>query len=298
MPTQNCTYRFTAPATPLAALYSLHPKPYTLKNFTFSAKERDTETGLSYYGSRYYSSDLSIWPSVDPMAAKYPGLSPFTYCADNPVKLVDPNGEDVGIPPVLAYYVTAKAMEKYGRSSKVRQAGYAMQHPINAFRVGKHKIGSDNISTIASNFQVNVANAAGLSTGNEGDQGNAYRHALWQGIIASEMGVDHAQRIGDAHEDNLNIDLNQRTFKDISEADKMVDILNNRIGREIGEQNKGVSNKTMAKKVVIEFYENGLWTTSKNKEGTFSIQKTRITKEQYDAAMTEIDKKGNNGLNQ
>ncbi|MBP5563022.1 MAG: hypothetical protein J6X51_03195 [Bacteroidales bacterium] len=48
----------------------------------------------SCFGSRYYSSDLSIWLSVDPMAAKYPSLSPYTYCADNPVRLVDPNGKD------------------------------------------------------------------------------------------------------------------------------------------------------------------------------------------------------------
>ena len=34
---------------------------------TFSAKEKDSETGLSYFGSRYYSSDLCIWLSVDPM---------------------------------------------------------------------------------------------------------------------------------------------------------------------------------------------------------------------------------------
>ena len=63
---------------------------------TFSAKERDTETGYSYFGSRYYSSDLSIWLSVDPMAAKYPSLSPYTYCAENPVRVVDPNGEEIG----------------------------------------------------------------------------------------------------------------------------------------------------------------------------------------------------------
>ena len=62
---------------------------------TFSAKERDPETGLSYFGSRYYSSDLSIWLSVDPMASKYPSLSPYVYCADNPVKLVDPNGGEI-----------------------------------------------------------------------------------------------------------------------------------------------------------------------------------------------------------
>jgi RHS repeat-associated protein len=64
-------------------------------SYTFSAKEKDSETGLSYFGSRYYSSDLSIWLSVDPMSDKYPSLSPYVYCADNPVKLVDPNGEEI-----------------------------------------------------------------------------------------------------------------------------------------------------------------------------------------------------------
>ena len=63
--------------------------------YTFSAKEKDPETGLSYFGSRYYSSDLSIWLSVDPMSGKYPSLSPYVYCADNPVRVVDPNGEEI-----------------------------------------------------------------------------------------------------------------------------------------------------------------------------------------------------------
>ena len=64
--------------------------------YTFSAKEKDTETGYSYFGSRYYSSALSIWLSVDPMSDKYPSMSPYVYCANNPVKLVDPNGEEAG----------------------------------------------------------------------------------------------------------------------------------------------------------------------------------------------------------
>ena len=41
---------------------------------------------------RHYHSTLSIWLSVDPMSDKYPGLSPYTYCANNPVRLVDPDG--------------------------------------------------------------------------------------------------------------------------------------------------------------------------------------------------------------
>ena len=73
----------------------VHCSFYIVHCFTFSAKERDSETGLSYFGSRYYNSDLSVWLSVDPMSDKYANLSPYVYCADNPVKLVDPNGEEV-----------------------------------------------------------------------------------------------------------------------------------------------------------------------------------------------------------
>ena len=67
---------------------------------TFTGKERDSETGFSYFGARYYDSDLmTAWLSVDPMADKYPGLSPYAYCAWNPIKLVDPDGEEIGDPP-------------------------------------------------------------------------------------------------------------------------------------------------------------------------------------------------------
>ena len=45
--------------------------------------------------ARYYNSDLSIWLSVDPLADKYPNLSPYTYCADNPVRIFDPKGKDI-----------------------------------------------------------------------------------------------------------------------------------------------------------------------------------------------------------
>ena len=65
--------------------------------FTFTGKERDEETGFSYFGARYYDSDLSgLFLSVDPMADKYPSFSPYAYCAWNPVKLVDPDGREMG----------------------------------------------------------------------------------------------------------------------------------------------------------------------------------------------------------
>ena len=52
-----------------------------------------------YYPSaplRNRNSDLSIWISVDPMVDKYPNLSPYVYCVNNPVRLVDPKGKEIG----------------------------------------------------------------------------------------------------------------------------------------------------------------------------------------------------------
>ena len=60
--------------------------------YTFSAKEKDVETGYSYFGARYYDSGLSIWLSVDPMSDNTPFATPYAYCANNPLKFVDPTG--------------------------------------------------------------------------------------------------------------------------------------------------------------------------------------------------------------
>ena len=64
--------------------------------FTFTGKEKDEETGFSYFGARYYDSDLSgLFLSFDPMSDKYPSVSPYVYCAWNPIKLIDPDGRRV-----------------------------------------------------------------------------------------------------------------------------------------------------------------------------------------------------------
>ncbi|GHV15291.1 hypothetical protein FACS1894169_06230 [Bacteroidia bacterium] len=61
--------------------------------YLFNAKELDEETGLYYYGARYYDPRTSVWISTDPMWEKYPNISAYAYCALNPVKFVDPDGE-------------------------------------------------------------------------------------------------------------------------------------------------------------------------------------------------------------
>lgn len=62
--------------------------------FVFNGKEKDYESGFHYYGARYHWSEvLTGWLSVDPLADKYPNISPYNYCMWNPIKLADPNGE-------------------------------------------------------------------------------------------------------------------------------------------------------------------------------------------------------------
>jgi len=63
-----------------------------LTPYRFSGKEKDEETGYSYFGARYYNPELSIWLSVDPMAERRIGWSPYAYCLNNPILRIDPNG--------------------------------------------------------------------------------------------------------------------------------------------------------------------------------------------------------------
>lgn len=72
------------------------------ERYKFTGKERDAETGYDYFGARYYWPPLGHWLSVDPLAHKYPWLSPYAYCGWNPIKYVDPNGKGPNDRVILA----------------------------------------------------------------------------------------------------------------------------------------------------------------------------------------------------
>src|SRR5262249_15322729 len=63
----------------------------SLKRYRFSNKERDDETGLYYFGARYYATWLGRWTSTDPLGF-VKGFNLFRYCANNPVIFADPTG--------------------------------------------------------------------------------------------------------------------------------------------------------------------------------------------------------------
>jgi RHS repeat-associated protein len=72
--------------------------------FQFTGKELDPETGLYYYGARYYDPVTSVWQSADPIVEGYldgdtnggvyspSNLAAYTYANNSPVVLNDPDG--------------------------------------------------------------------------------------------------------------------------------------------------------------------------------------------------------------
>jgi RHS repeat-associated protein len=109
--------------------------------YLFTAKELDEETGLYYYGARYYDPRTSVWQSTDPILEKYlpsgedksklPGmggvynslnLALYSYSHQNPVKFTDPDGKAVILIPIIWGAV------------EVGLAGYDIYNVINTWR--------------------------------------------------------------------------------------------------------------------------------------------------------------------
>ena len=47
------------------------------------------------FGARIYDSRLGRWLALDPLQAKYPGLSPYNFVSNNPIYSVDPDGRKI-----------------------------------------------------------------------------------------------------------------------------------------------------------------------------------------------------------
>ena len=68
-----------------------------VQNKLYNGKELDRMHVLSLYdySARQYDAALGQFTSMDPLCEKYYHISPYAYCAGNPVKYVDPNGRYV-----------------------------------------------------------------------------------------------------------------------------------------------------------------------------------------------------------
>ena len=103
--------------------------------YSFNGKEKDYESGYHYYGARYYWSEvLTGWLSVDPMMDKYPSMSPYNYCAWNPVNVVDPNGMDT----IFSFALKTNDAERNAKNKKILQWMRDLGDNPNLFIISMH----------------------------------------------------------------------------------------------------------------------------------------------------------------
>lgn len=62
--------------------------------YKYNGKELDLMHGLNTYdyGARKHDPILARWHRIDPLCEKYYSTSPYTYCMNNPVRFIDPDG--------------------------------------------------------------------------------------------------------------------------------------------------------------------------------------------------------------
>ena len=86
--------------------------------YKYNGKELNKMHGLNTYdyGARQHDPILARWDRIDPLAEKYRGISPYVYCTNNPIKLLDQQGKEP-----TPYEAALMAKHVYG--DKVNLAG-------------------------------------------------------------------------------------------------------------------------------------------------------------------------------
>jgi RHS repeat-associated protein len=86
------------------------------KRYRYTGKERDEESGLDYYGARYYASWLGRWCSCDPIGIK-DGVNVYMYVRGNPINALD----NIGLEEDILSNIDVTPLEKKCQQSIVSE---------------------------------------------------------------------------------------------------------------------------------------------------------------------------------
>ncbi|MPM19355.1 hypothetical protein SDC9_65778 [bioreactor metagenome] len=181
--------------------------------YTFSAKEKDDETQYSYFGARYYDSDLSVWLSVDPMSDKYPNLSPYAYCANNPVMLVDPNGMEV-ITEVHRYKTNKDGSERELNKFSFRRADRIdVTHTVRDMKIydGTGKESDETMTNAATEIQNEITDYWNTSNKEGADK---------DGYITNKRG--QKLKVSTTFENNIEV---VKDFSSLKSTDNIIHVI-------------------------------------------------------------------------
>jgi RHS repeat-associated protein len=132
--------------------------------YKFTSKELDAETGLYYFGARYYDPKTSVWLSVDLLAEGKPWMTSYHYCSNNPVNKIDPDGRN------------DFTFNKEDRTVNIRKTDEANRYfVINPVEV---KTGKNSSVTFEMTKQVGINEVAPILNDNPGLFAKVYNSAI------------------------------------------------------------------------------------------------------------------------
>ncbi len=193
-------------------------------NFMFTMKEPDNENSYTYFVAMYYDSDLNSWLSVDPMTDKYPSLSPYMYCAGNPVVIEDHDGRfPIDIHKELVNNaISNKPYYSQGRERLLKGAGFIADFKY----MNNSLVHMDNMS----NFSdiVNVYNNAFTEFSAMAEKGNWTGAGLALHTVADFYAHSNYIELYKqyAKKNNLSDDINDiPTFSEAQKDEKLMSYL-------------------------------------------------------------------------
>jgi RHS repeat-associated protein len=244
----------------------------------FTSKERDNETGLDYFGARYYSSTLGRFTSIDPMGVKFTRLidpqqlNRYAYARNNPLKYSDPDGCDLKLAPGLKKGDADRLMKaaiKIYRKESGRAAIDRLEKSDIIFTIGTGRL-PDRVNlmagVIAENFgateRVNVKGDLDAKTGkvtqidrNSGEvhitldlekrdnAQSAYEHGLQSAPDSEKHLFGH--ELG--HADDMNNDMVKEYNQSNEDAEKNAETLANKIDSEKDSMSEADAEKNVRK---------------------------------------------------
>ena len=188
-------------------------------DYLYGGKELQQRFGVNLYDSgARFQSNTGAFTSPDPLAEKYYSISPYAYCAGNPVNLVDPEGKDGMVTGEGTkdnpYIITAVYYYKEGEDGLDDEYINALKSAIdqynNAGLIKDKKDGKTiylifNLSAVASsNPQEDRQNNTGFET--------TMGEPRYYGNIVGTEQLEAGEEFGSAN--NLRIDFNQRSIEE------------------------------------------------------------------------------------
>ena len=125
--------------------------------YKYNGKEFDTKKGLNWYdyGARYYDAALGRFTTVDPSSENYYAFNPYSYCVNNPIKYIDPDGKDF-----IIWYKDSNGKQAYfsfnGKNAAMAPNNSFVNAVVEAYFYNSKNGGGEYAQKIVTNAKLKV----------------------------------------------------------------------------------------------------------------------------------------------